>query len=113
MNLRQTTPTSIASRSEGELDAGTVDLLTNLLDEAAAPGGPVFLDMTALEFIDSTGVHEIVKVLQALSETGWCLLLHIDDGEVARILELMGMYLVPNIHVVDHRGAKTSRAVVA
>jgi hypothetical protein len=47
--------------------------------------------------------------LQEVAKTGWCLLLHTDDGEVLRILEMLGLHEVPNVHVMDHRDAHSPR----
>lgn len=94
-----------ALQMSGELDIGTIDLLTGLMDEAAAAGGPFVLDMTSLRFIDSTGIRALVKVAAALQQSGWCLYLHVDDGEVARALDLVGVGKMPSIHIIAHRGA--------
>jgi anti-anti-sigma factor len=95
-------------RLEGELDIGTMELLTGPLDAAIAAGGPIFIDMSALTFIDSSGIRELVRAAVALEPRGWCLLLHINDGEVARALEVVGLHTVPNVHIFDHRGAHTT-----
>jgi anti-anti-sigma factor len=100
-------PTIRGLRLEGELDIKTVELLEGLLDDAAAPGGPLFLDLTPLRFMDSTGIQAIMKALQEVAKTGWCLLLHIDNGEVARILEVVGLHKVPNVHIIHHPEAHT------
>jgi anti-anti-sigma factor len=94
-------------RLDGELDMGTMELLTGPLNAAIAAGGPIFVDMSALRFIDSSGIRELVRAAVALEPRGWCLLLHIDDGEVARALEVVGLHTVPNVHIIDHRGAHT------
>jgi anti-anti-sigma factor len=96
-----------ALQMSGELDVKTVDLLTALLDEAARAGGPLVVDMTSLRFIDSIGIRALLNVATALKRKGWCLYLHIDDGEVGRALHLVGLSKAPNIHVIDHSGAHT------
>jgi anti-anti-sigma factor len=96
-----------ALQMSGELDVATVDLLTSLLDEAAQPSGPFVVDMTSLRFIDSSGIRALLNVAAALERHGWCLYLHVDDGEVGRALDLVGLSKAPNIHIIDHRGAHT------
>jgi anti-sigma B factor antagonist len=100
-------PSIRSLRLDGELDVGTVELLSAPLDEAIAAGGPIFIDMSALRFIDSTGIRELVRAAKAIEPRGWCLLLHIDDGPVGRALELVGLKTVPNIHIIDHVEAHT------
>ena len=95
-----------ALQMSGELDISTINLLTVLLDEAAQ-GGPCVIDMTSLRFIDSVGIRALLKVAAALERSGWCLYLHIDDGEVARALDLVGLNKAPHIHIIGHRGAHT------
>jgi anti-anti-sigma factor len=91
----------------GELDVATVDLVTSLLDEAAQAGGPFVVDMTSLRFIDSQGIRALLNVATALERHGWCLYLHVDDGEVGMALDLVGLSKAPNVHIIDHRGAHT------
>jgi anti-anti-sigma factor len=102
-------PTIRGLRLVGELDIKTVELLGGLLEEAAASDGPLFLDLTHLRFMDSTGIQAIMEALQEVAKTGWCLLLHTDNGEVLRILQLVGLDKAPNVHVMDHRDARTPR----
>jgi anti-sigma B factor antagonist len=96
-----------ALQMTGELDIETIDLLTGLLDQAAQAGGPFIVDMTSLSFIGSEGIRALLKVAAALERTGWCLYLHVDDGEVAMALDVVGLSKVPNVHIIDHRGAHT------
>jgi anti-sigma B factor antagonist len=92
---------------EGELDIGTMELLTEPLDAAVAASGPIFIDLSALTFIDSSGIRELVRAAVELETHGLCPLLHINDGEVARALEVVGLHTLPNVHIIDHRGAHT------
>jgi anti-anti-sigma factor len=96
-----------ALQMNGELDVATVDLLNSLLDEAALASGPFVVDMTSLRFIDSQGIRALLNVATALERHGWCLYLHVDDGEVGRALAVVGLAKVPNIHIIDHREAHT------
>jgi anti-anti-sigma factor len=96
-----------ALQMRGELDVGTIELLAGLLSEAAVSTGPFVVDMTSLRFIDSSGIRALLEVATTLQRGGWCLYLHVDDGEVGRTLDLMGLGKIPNIHIIDHRGAHT------
>jgi anti-anti-sigma factor len=100
-------PGARAVQVRGELDIATEEELTAVLHEAVAAGGPVVLDMTRLRFIDSSGIRALINAAVALEKAGWCLYLHIDDGEVRRAIELVGLKAMPNIHIVLHRDAHT------
>src|SRR5262245_8497677 len=91
-----------ALRLEGELDISNANLLVAPLQQAVEAGGPVFLDLTSLTFMDSSGVHAILAAAAALHQSGWCLYLHVGDGEVSRVIDLMELAAGPNIHVVSH-----------
>jgi anti-anti-sigma factor len=53
---------------EGELDIATVELLERSADAAIAAGRPVLVDLAKCPFIDSTGLHWIVLVHEALAK---------------------------------------------
>lgn len=90
---------------KGELDLYTKERLAPLLEEAIVAGGPVYLDLTALQFIDSSGIQVLMNAALALEKVGECLCLHLDDGEVRRALELVGLKAIRNIHIINHREA--------
>lgn len=46
---------------EGELDLASIDALSRPLESATRDGGPVVLDLTGTEFIDSMTIAAIVK----------------------------------------------------
>jgi anti-sigma B factor antagonist len=75
--------------------AGTLDLATaprarEALRAAAVPGGELVIDMSRLEFLDSTGLSILVEVLRALGKEGR-LILRGPQGIVARILRVSGI----------------------
>jgi stage II sporulation protein AA (anti-sigma F factor antagonist) len=53
---------------EGELDIATVEQLEKPADAAIAAGRPVLVDLAKCPFIDSTGLHWIVLVHEALTK---------------------------------------------
>jgi anti-sigma B factor antagonist len=103
-------PGARALRLEGELDMATVPMLEPALAEAVAPGGPLLIDMSALKFMDSTGIHACVAAAKELAEKGWCIYLHVNDGSVEKVLTVTGLDGIPNVHVINHLGAKTPSA---
>ena len=75
----------------GELDlavaAEFVERISRLRERAA----PVRIDLSRLEFLDSTGLREIIVAVTDARRDGWALQLEPDlDGEVARIIDLVG-----------------------
>jgi anti-anti-sigma factor len=53
---------------EGELDIATVEQVEKSADAAIAAGRPVLVDLAKCPFIDSTGLHWIVLVHEALTK---------------------------------------------
>jgi anti-anti-sigma factor len=81
----------------GELDAGSAGALTDAL--AGREGeGVVTLDLARLDFMDSTGVHALLRASGAAP--GRCLIVHGARGSVAKVLALTHVGEAPRIHVV-------------
>ena len=55
----------------GELDLGTVPRLEDRLATLRALKSPVSLDLSRLEFIDSTGLHLLVRTVGDAQIKGW------------------------------------------
>ena len=81
----------------GELDLATLPLMETTIAAAVAEGGPITLDLTRLEFIDSSGVGSILRSLKALPSG--CIILHGVRNAVQRVLEIMGVK-TENLHVI-------------
>jgi anti-sigma B factor antagonist len=94
-------------RLEGEFDLSTLGQLEGPLQDALLAGGPVLLDLTALTFMDSSAIKTLLEAARLLESRGWCLYLHVEEGEVSRVLELTEIGQGPNIHVIVHPGAHT------
>ena len=84
---------------DGELDMATVPLLDIAIADAVAVGGPITIDLSHMTFIDSTGVRAILKAVKALPSG--CIILHGVHGGIQRILEITGVDLAPNIHIIQ------------
>jgi anti-anti-sigma factor len=82
----------------GELDVAVVDLLSSRLGSLRKEGYDVRLDMSRLKFIDSSGMHELLRQVGDSRRDGWNLVLDgpLDD-QVARTIDLLGAraYLWP------------------
>ena len=102
------TPEHAASalRLDGDLDLVAVDALMDHLNWAVAAGGPIVLDMTGVTYIDSAGVRALFKAARRMLTTGGCIFLHVDEGVVAKVLEMVAIEHVPNVHIVKHHAQR-------
>jgi anti-anti-sigma factor len=74
----------------GELDMGSVTILENRLSSLRAVKSPVSLDLSRLEFIDSTGLHLLVRTVGDAQIKGWELKIEDDVApEVMRLFKLV------------------------
>ena len=77
-------------KAEGELDAGTEDILADELNRAVATDAKhILLDLSDVAFIDSTGVALLVRTNRQVA-AGRLRLLPV-EGQVRRVLELTGV----------------------
>ena len=77
----------------GELDLSTAPGLEPRLEEALEGEQPVTIDLTACEFIDSTGIALIVRAWQRLgaNDGGRQLAIATNNDQVQRVLEISGL----------------------
>jgi anti-anti-sigma factor len=76
---------------EGELDMDTAAGLERELERPLEGGpGPLLLDLSRCEFIDSTGIALIVRARQALDGSGQLALCGLSD-QVKRVLAITGL----------------------
>lgn len=76
----------------GELDLATADRLQDALDEASArPGARVCLDLSALRFLDSSGLAAIIRAHTAIGEHDGHLVVVCVDGPIRRVFETTGL----------------------
>lgn len=83
----------------GELDMATVDELDSRLRRLAQDGYSVTVDLARLEFIDSSGLRELITALGEARRDGWQLTIGTEmTGQVARAIDLSGVrsYLWPD-----------------
>jgi anti-sigma B factor antagonist len=78
----------------GELDMAHAPAVGDLLDELAGSGNPVVVDLTALSFIDSSGIHALLR--QRPQEA--TLELVCPAGNVRRVLEVTKLERVLRVH---------------
>ena len=74
---------------EGELDLSCAETAETALLKATADGKDVLIDLSGLEFIDSTGISLLVMIMR-IKETGLSFLPSA-SAEVQRLLSLTGL----------------------
>jgi len=76
----------------GDVDLATVDTIRDQLEECIARGCErVHLDLRAVTFLDSTGVHLVLETAAAARAAGWELVLIEGPAKVQRTFELAGV----------------------
>lgn len=75
----------------GELDLATVPRLQEQLDRAVRGRGAVVIDLSGLRFIDSSGLHMLVRAERQLHASGGQLVLVRGPRAVRRVFELTGL----------------------
>jgi anti-sigma B factor antagonist len=83
----------------GELDLATLAMLDQELDKAGPSGKRLILDLRKLHFIDSSGLHALLRVDRRMQETGGTLTIVRGPRPVERLFNLTG--LDTRLHIVD------------
>jgi anti-sigma B factor antagonist len=77
-------------RASGELDRSTVDRLSSALDAARADGVTALLDLSAVSFMDTTGLRVLLRSARAADAHDWALFIVQTSSAVSRLIELSG-----------------------
>jgi len=88
----------------GDVDLGTVDALSQALEQATRGGGQVVIDMKDVTFLDSTGVRVLVEAYRSAQRSGGALYVRGARHWVARVLEVTGvarLLTMPDTDIVD------------
>jgi anti-anti-sigma factor len=75
---------------EGEIDLATVGLLDRELQQAERSHATVWLDLSGVTFMDSTGLHLLIAADQRMRERGRRLVVVPGTSQVRRLLTLTG-----------------------
>lgn len=75
---------------EGELDIATVDAVRSAVGERGAGEGLV-LDLSALTFLDTSGIQLIVEAFRDARDTGFALAIVRARPQVQRVFEIAGL----------------------
>jgi anti-anti-sigma factor len=77
-------------RLVGELDLGTAGRVRSAFAETPA-SATVVVDLAELDFIDSSGLHELVVALKRQRAGGGDIILRNPSGPTLRVLEIVGL----------------------
>jgi anti-anti-sigma factor len=75
----------------GELDLAGEQALEDALEQARAAGGPLTVDLSALDFIDSSGLRVLVRLHNASETAGFAYRLIAGPPQVHRTFALCGL----------------------
>jgi stage II sporulation protein AA (anti-sigma F factor antagonist) len=84
-------PLGVVLTLGGELDLATVALLHEQLDRAMRGRRAVVIDLSGLQFIDSSGLHVLMRAERELRAAGGQLVLVYGSRAVHRVFELTGL----------------------
>ena len=90
----------------GELDIASAPRFEQIIHDALGQSLLVIVDLRAVTFMDSTGLHTIVSADARASRSGRRLVIVRPGGQIARLFELVG--LSDRLRIVD-LGAEPSR----
>ena len=92
MSTRSLGPDWVSTQVEGEVDLANADQLKEILTRELGDGRSVFLDLSQVEFIDSTGLAAIVNAQQCAAASGTALHLCSElRTQPRRLMELTGV----------------------
>lgn len=102
---------ALVFRLRGSLDLATSPAVRAALVEAATDGNhEIIVDLTKLEFLDSTGLGALIGAHRRALEHGGNVRLAVGDGPIARLLNITGLLRVfPVYHTLDDALADHSR----
>jgi anti-anti-sigma factor len=88
----QPDPQGVRITLAGEVDLATVPELDRLLDDLAdREHGRLLIDLSSVEFMDSTGLASIIRALRAADANGHGLTVRGGSPQVQRLFELTGL----------------------
>ncbi|GAA4916532.1 anti-anti-sigma factor [Nonomuraea thailandensis] len=82
----------------GELDSTNADQLESYAERHRLPGPGLVLDLTGLTFMDSRGLHVLLRLNAAVRGQGGLLRLAAVHDVPARVLQITGVWLALHIH---------------
>jgi anti-sigma B factor antagonist len=94
----------------GSLDIATSPSIRAALTDASAGRQDVIVDLSLLEFLDSTGLGAMIGAHRRATENGGTLRLVVREGPILRLLNITGLIRVlPVYHTLDDALADRNR----
>src|SRR5690242_11413290 len=99
IDLRTEEGGALLFKLRGSLDLATAPTVRAALSEATDKGAhDVIVDLTQLEFLDSTGLGVLIGAQRRAAEHGGSFRLVIGDGPIARLLNITGLISVLGVY---------------
>ncbi|MFI6180572.1 STAS domain-containing protein [Nonomuraea sp. NPDC051191] len=95
---RRLLPAAVLITLSGELDATNIDHLESAVGRAYQAGRPLILDLGELTFLDSRGLHLLLRVHRDVRSQDGTVHVAGVHGAPARTLQLTGVWDTLNIH---------------
>ena len=94
-------------KAGGEIDLSNIDELRSAFDAAIARSPKAFIiDLRDITYIDSAGLAVVISAYRRVSKAGGVLgVVRPDSQAVRRVLDLIGLHMLPGILVADDREA--------
>lgn len=90
---------TLVFKLRGSLDLATAPTVRAALSEAAEQGShDVIVDLTQLEFLDSTGLGVLIGAHRRTIERGGSFRLIVSDGPISRLLNITGLITVFSVY---------------
>jgi len=98
----------------GSLDLATSPSLRSALLEAADNGQiQIIVDLTAIEFIDSTGLGSLIGAHRRAQEHGGSVRLVVHEGPISRLFNITGLVRVFGMYATLEDALRAAQSVVA
>jgi anti-anti-sigma factor len=89
---------AVTLRMEGEIDMHSIPRLEAAFADVVAAGGPISVDMASVTFIDSAGLHFLVRIAASMNGAGPLAVSNVPP-RVLRVMEIVGMTELPSIEL--------------
>ena len=98
-------------RLEGELDTYNCGQLRSALVEQVEQGhNRIVVDMTSVDYIDSTGLGSLVGGLKRVSEHNGAMRIVCDNPQILKVFEITGLDKVFTIHQTEADALAASKS---
>ncbi|RNL84459.1 STAS domain-containing protein [Halostreptopolyspora alba] len=90
---------SVIVEIEGDLDIATAgDLQEHVLSAVEEHGPWLILDLTGLDFMDSSGLNVVINIYRSVKERGGSLALAAPNERVTKVVRLVGLHRQVAVH---------------